>query len=205
MAMNCIQAGTFFMTLTTLLPVMAADLGLSVGQTMLPLAAGKLAYVALLVPGGVLVDAAGPRAGVLGGIAGLVAVSAVHAVAARGLWATGVAHVALATFSFVSGVPVYSLFIAGWFGRGGGIGLAMGFVLAGYSLVGTAVPALIGPVAGRWGWRAAMGVVSAVLSCVGLPLTYVFLLDKEEEEEEEMVWGGDAERGGMPSPVAPAF
>ena len=69
----------------------------------------------------------------------------------------------------------------------------------------TAVPALIGPVAGRWGWRAAMGVVSAVLSCVGLPLTYVFLLDKEEEEEEEMVWGGDAERGGMPSPVAPAF
>ncbi|OSX76463.1 hypothetical protein BU14_0190s0020 [Porphyra umbilicalis] len=156
MAMNCIQAGTFFMTPTTLLPVMAADLGLSVGQAMLPLAAGKLAYVALLVPGGVLVDAAGPRAGVLGGIAGLAAVTAVYAVAVRGLWAMGVAHVALATFSSVSGVPVYSLFIAGWFGGGGAW-------------------------ASPWAlcWRGGGGGGGDGV-------------------------GGDAERGGVPSPVAPA-
>lgn len=201
MAMNCIQAGTFFMTPTTLLPVLAGDLGLTVGQAMLPLAAGKLAYVALLVPGGVLVDAIGPRAGVMGGIAGLAVITAAYAVAVHGLWAMGAAHVALATFSSVSGVPVYSLFIAGWFGGGGGMGLAMGLVLAGYSLAGTAVPALIGPIAGRWGWRAGMAVVSAVLTTVGLPLTYFFLLDKDDDDEEEQE-RAYADPGGVPSPVA---
>lgn len=79
----------------------------------------------------------------------------------------------------------------------------MGLVLAGYSLAGTAVPALIGPIAGRWGWRVGMGVVSAVLTMVGLPLTYFFLLDKDEDEEEEEAepWGGDADPEGVPSPV----
>ncbi|GAB0492654.1 hypothetical protein MMPV_003922 [Pyropia vietnamensis] len=200
MALNCIQAGTFFMTPTTLLPLLASDLGLTVGQAMLPLAAGKLAYVVLLVPGGVLVDAIGPRAGVLGGIAGLAVVTATYAVAVHGLWLMGAAHVALATFSCVSGVPVYSLFIAGWFGRGGGMGLAMGLVLSGYSLAGTAVPALIGPIAGRWGWRVGMAVVSAVLTTVGLPLTYFFLIDKDDDEEEPGM--GHADPGGVPSPVA---
>jgi len=70
----------------------------------------------------------------------------------------------------------------------------MGLVLSGYSLAGTAVPALIGPVAGRWRWRVGMGVVSAVSSCVGLPLTHFFLLDKEDDGEAEL--GGDTEPGG---------
>jgi len=78
-------------------------------QALFPLAVGKLAYMALLVPGGVFVDAAGPQAGVLGGIAGLAAVTAVYAVAVRASWAVGAAHVVLAASSSVSGVPVYSV------------------------------------------------------------------------------------------------
>jgi len=78
-------------------------------QALFPLAVGKLAYMALLVPGGVFVDAAGPQAGVLGGMAGLAAVTAVYTVAVRASWAVGAAHVALAASSSVSGMPVYSV------------------------------------------------------------------------------------------------
>jgi hypothetical protein len=60
------------------------------------------------------------------------------------------------------------------------MGLAMGLVLSGYSAAGTAVPALLGPVATEVGWRAAMGCVSFAVLVVGLPVAYMFLDENDD-------------------------
>jgi MFS family permease len=177
--MNFVQTGAFFFTPTTLMPLVVIDFGLDLSISTVPISVGKIAYVLSLLPGGMLVDLYGPRKCVLVGILGLGITLALYAALASRFSQVILAHVTLAMFSSVSGVPVYSLFVAQWFK--GGMGLAMGLVLSGYSAAGTAVPALLGPVATEVGWRAAMGCVSFAVLAVGLPVAYLFLDEKDDE------------------------
>lgn len=128
-----------------------------------------------------MVDRYGPRRCVLFGILGLAIVLTFYAAFASTFWILLVAHVMMATVASVSGVPVYSIFIAQWFDTG--IGLAMGLVLAGFSAAGTCIPALLGPVAGTIGWRVAMGCMCGLLWFVGLPLTYFQLHERLDETQ----------------------
>lgn len=171
--MNALQSGAFFFTPTTLMPQIVNDFALPLSLSTVPIAVGKVAYVLLLIPGGMLVDHYGPRRCVLLGILGLAALITVYAALVSSFWMLLGMHVLLATFASVSGVPVYSIFIAQWFE--GGIGLAMGLVLAGYSAAGTCIPALLGPVATAVGWRIAMACMCALLWLVALPLTFFSL------------------------------
>jgi MFS family permease len=147
----------------------------------------------MLIPGGMLVDTYGPRRCVLIGITGLAALLALYAAFVSSFVEVIVAHIAMATVSSVSGVPVYSLFIAQWFQEG--IGLAMGLTLAGFSLGGTVMPAVLGPIATEYGWRAAVGVMSSFLWLVGLPVAYMFLDEKRDESLYFEEVSGDAEAG----------
>lgn len=179
--MNALQSGGFFFTPTTLMPLIVSDFGLPLSLSTVPIAVGKVAYVLLLVPGGMMVDHFGPRKCVLVGIFGLAFIMTLYSIFVSSFWFMLVAHMLLATVASVSGVPIYSLFIAQWFE--GGIGLAMGLVLAGYSAAGTAIPALLGPVASAFGWRVAMGCMCGLLWFVGLPITYFFLHEYGYSEE----------------------
>eukprot|EP00171_Calliarthron_tuberculosum_P010042 IDg10042t1 len=171
--MNGVQAGAFFMTPTTLMPLIVHDFGLGLSLSTVPIALGKVAYVLLLIPGGMLVDRFGPRRTVLAGLVAIAAIITLYAAFVRSFTAMLFMHVLLACAASISGVPVYSIFIAQWFR--GGIGLAMGLVLAGYSAAGTLVPALLGPVATANGWRAAMACMAAALWLAAIPIAYVFL------------------------------
>lgn len=144
----------------------------------MPIATGKLAYVLLLIPGGILVDYFGPRLMVLLGISGLAIIMIFYAIFATTFSTLLICHVLMATVAAVSGIPVYSIFVAQWFHSS--IGLAMGLVLSGYSAAGTFVPAVLGPVADHYGWRVAMGCMVAVLVLVGLPATYIFLHERQD-------------------------
>lgn len=181
--MNALQSGSFFFTPTTLMPSVVADFELDLSLSTVPIAVGKVAYVLLLIPGGILVDQHGPRLCVLVGVGGLAAILTAYALFVASFWPLLCAHVALATVASVSGVPVYSIFIAQWFE--GGIGLAMGLVLAGFSAAGTAVPALLGPIASMFGWRVAMLCMCGLLWFVALPVTYFFLHEKHDDELEQ--------------------
>lgn len=191
--LNFLQTSGFFFTPTTIMPLLVADLGLDLSLSTVPIAAGKLAYVLMLLPGGMAVDAFGPRRGVLGGIAALGALLAAYALLVRSFASAVAAHVAMAAASSVCGVPVYSLFVAQWFRDG--IGLAMGLTLAGFSLGGTLMPAVLGPVAAEFGWRAAVGTMAALLWLVALPVAYFFL-------DEAPGAAGDA--GDSAAPSSPA-
>eukprot|EP00177_Eucheuma_denticulatum_P001547 GFKZ01002775.1.p1 GENE.GFKZ01002775.1~~GFKZ01002775.1.p1 ORF type:complete len:734 (-),score=51.91 GFKZ01002775.1:1973-3976(-) len=181
--MNALQSGGFFFTPTTLMPQIVKDFALPLSLSTVPIAVGKVAYVLLLIPGGMLVDHYGPRRCVLLGIFGLAALMTLYAAFVSSFWMLLAMHVLLATFASVSGVPVYSIFIAQWFE--GGIGLAMGLVLAGYSAAGTCIPALLGPVATAVGWRIAMGCMCALLWLVALPVTFFFLHENHAPIVEE--------------------
>lgn len=181
--MNLLQTGAFFFTPTTLMPLLVADFGLDLAVSTLPIAVGKIAYVLLLVPGGMLVDIFGPRRCVIAGIAGLALFLTLYALLVSSLAHVITAHVCLAMVSSVSGVPVYSLFIAQWFEAR--VGLAMGFVLAGYSAAGTAIPTTLGPIATEFGWRAAMAMMASLLWIVGLPVATAFLKEKPEFDNED--------------------
>ena len=187
--MNAVQSGAFFFTPTTLMPLIVSDFRLPMSLSTVPIAVGKIAYVLLLIPGGILVDRIGPRRCVITGIFGLATILTSYALFVTGFTAQIVCHVLMAVFASVSGVPVYSLFIAQWFE--GGIGLAMGLVLAGYSAAGTAMPALLGPIAAAMGWRVAMTVMCSVLWFVGLPVSY-FLLHEFKDD------GADVEAESQP-------
>lgn len=188
--MNALQSGGFFFTPTTLMPSIVKDFSLPLSLSTVAIAVGKVAYVLLLIPGGILVDSYGPRRCVLLGILGLATVLTLYAAFASTFWMLLVMHVMMATVASVSGVPVYSIFIAQWFEEG--IGLAMGLVLAGYSAAGTCIPALLGPVASTVGWRVAMSCMCGLLWFVGLPVTYFHLHEHPNEPnfaEEEMEEG----------------
>ncbi|PXF41527.1 hypothetical protein BWQ96_08730 [Gracilariopsis chorda] len=177
--MNAIQAGSFFFTPTTLMPLIVSDFNLPMSLSTVPIALGKVAYVLLLIPGGMLVDHYGPRLCVMFGILGLAIVTTFYSLFITTFAAQLCAHVAMAVFASVSGVPVYSIFIAQWFQTA--IGLAMGLVLAGYSAAGTAIPALLGPLAAYMGWRFAMACICAMLWLVALPVTYFCLKENHPE------------------------
>lgn len=184
------------MTPTTLMPLIVADLGLPFSLSTVPIAVGKIAYVLLLVPGGMLVDFYGPRRCVLLGLIGLAFLMLVYATFVNSFYVMVVTHCALAAVASVSGVPVYSLFVAQWFE--GGIGLAMGLVLAGYSLAGTAIPAFLGPIASAYGWQVAMACMSCVIWIVALPLAYLFLLENIEPDSEDSNAGNVEDGGEVP-------
>lgn len=181
--MNLMQTGAFFFTPTTLMPLLVADFGLDLAVSTVPIAVGKIAYVVLLIPGGVLVDLYGPRRCVIGGLAGIAFFLSCYALFARSFTHVLIAHVALATASSVSGVPVYSLFIAQWFRDG--VGLAMGLVLAGYSAAGATVPAILGPIATEYGWRAAMACTAVVLWVVAIPVAVAFLTENHDDDDDD--------------------
>lgn len=186
--MNALQAGGFFFTPTTLMPLIVADLGLPLSLSTVPIAVGKAAYVLLLIPGGMLVDRYGPRRCVLTGITGLAVLMTLYSIFVSSFWVLVFAHISLASVASISSVPVYSVFIAQWFQDN--IGLAMGLVLAGFSAAGTTVPALLGPVAGLFGWRVGMGGMCVLLWFVGLPVSYAFL----KEYRNDQVPVGDPEK-----------
>lgn len=179
--MNALQTGGFFFTPTTLMPLIVSDFDLPLSLSTVPIAVGKVAYVLLLIPGGMMVDHFGPRKCVLVGIFGLAFILSLYSFLVSSFWFMLVSHILLATVASISGVPIYSIFIAQWFE--GGIGLAMGLVLAGYSAAGTAIPALLGPVASAFGWRVAMGCMCGLLWFVGLPVSYFFLHEYGYSEE----------------------
>lgn len=193
--LNFMQTSGFFFTPTVIMPLLAHDLDLDLSLSTVPIAVGKMAYVLMLIPGGMLVDAYGPRRCVLLGIAGLALLLSLYSVLVSSFAHVIAAHVAMATVSSVSGVPVYSLFIAQWFDDG--IGLAMGLTLAGFSLGGTIMPAVLGPVAAEFGWRAAVAVMSSFLWLVGLPVAYAFLDEKPDDAAyfEEIDFPRDSESG----------
>ncbi|CAN8076429.1 unnamed protein product [Agarophyton chilense] len=171
--MNAIQSASFFFTPTTLMPLIVSDFSIPLSLSTVPIAVGKIAYVLLLIPGGIVVDRYGPRICVLLAIAGLALVMTMYAAFIVSFPSQLLAHVLMAVFASVSGVPIYSIFIAHWFHTA--IGLAMGLVLAGYSAAGTIAPLVLGPIAAEMGWRVAMACICALLWCVGLPIAYFFL------------------------------
>lgn len=171
--MNGVQAGAFFMTPTTLMPLIVADFQLSLSLSTVPIAVGKIFYILLLIPGGMLVDRFGPRRTVLAGLVSIAFIITLYATFVHSFFALILMHIFLACAASISGVPVYSIFIAQWFRDG--IGLAMGLVLAGYSAAGTLVPALLGPVATASGWRVAMACMAAMLWFVAIPIAYLHL------------------------------
>jgi len=171
--MNMVQTGAFFMTPTTLMPEVVADFGLDLSLSTVPIAVGKIAYVMLLIPGGIMVDKYGPRRSVLFGLFGLAILLSIYAWLVHSFVQQLIIHILLATTASVSGVPVYSIFIAQWFDTH--IGLAMGLVLAGYSAGGTLAPMFLGIISDGYGWRVAMGGMCAILWGVGLPVAYFLL------------------------------
>lgn len=180
-AMNAVQTGAFFMCPTTLMPEIVSSFRLPLSLSTVPIAMGKVVYVLLLIPGGIVVDRVGPRRCVLAGIFGIAVLLTLYAALVRTFAGLLAVHVSLAAAASVSGVPVYSIFVAQWFSDG--IGLAMGLVLAGYSAAGTLVPAVLGPLETMYGWRVAMGAMAAVLWGVGLPVAYAFLHENHENRE----------------------
>mmetsp|Transcript_39 Transcript_39/g.116 ORF Transcript_39/g.116 Transcript_39/m.116 type:complete len:576 (-) Transcript_39:2263-3990(-) len=171
--LNCLQAGTYFMMPTTLMPLIIKELNTSIVMGALPIALGKLAYVIMLFPGGALVDSLGPKRCIVVGFAGLAVVVAAYALFVSAFWQVIIAHILLAMFSSTSGVPVYAVIVASWFVDN--LGITMGIVLAGFSFAGTAIPALLAPIANTFGWRSAMLVMCASLAFVALPIS-IFVL-----------------------------
>lgn len=163
------------------MPLIVADFHLPMSLSTVPIAVGKVAYVLLLIPGGMLVDHFGPRKSVLYGLLGMAVLISTYALLVSSFSGLLTIHILLATAASVSGVPIYSIFIAQWFDAG--IGLAMGLVLAGYSAAGTLVPAALGPVASSFGWRIAMGFVAVTLWFIGLPVAYYFLHENHQHDE----------------------
>lgn len=179
--MNGLQAGTFFFTPTTIMPTIVKDLSIPLSLATLPIAVGKVAYVLQLVPGGILVDQVGPRLAVLFGISTLALLMALYASFASSFSSLLIFHLLLASSASVSGVPVYSIFIANWF-TPSNIGLPMGFVLSGYSAAGSLFPAVLGPLTESFGWRGAITAIVLVLTFIALPVSYCFLRQKSTEE-----------------------
>lgn len=167
------------------MPIIVVAFRIPLSLSTVPIAVGKLAYVLLLIPGGMIVDRYGPRICVIFGILGLAIVLSMYAIFVVNFATLLTAHIAMAVFASVSGVPVYSIFIAQWFRHN--IGLAMGLVLAGYSAAGTALPALLGPIASTMGWRVAMGVQSCLLWFVGLPVSIFLLKENSQHQSDDTV------------------
>lgn len=187
--MNALQSGAFFFTPTTLMPQIVSDLALPLSLSTVPIAVGKISYVLLLIPGGIMVDRHGPRICVIFGIIGLAILMTLYAIFVSSFSMLLCVHILLAIFASVSGVPVYSIFIAQWFD--GGIGLAMGLVLAGYSAAGTTIPAFLGVLASAFGWRVAMACMCALLWFLALPVSY-FLLHETQAANAERDAARDA-------------
>lgn len=126
--LNFMQTSGFFFTATTLMPLLVKDFNLDLALSTVPIAVGKVSYVLMLFPGGVLVDRFGPRVCVLFGITLLAALLSIYAAFVHSFREVVFMHVLMALASSVSGVPVYSLFIAQWFESG-----AIGVAMVGYS------------------------------------------------------------------------
>mmetsp|Transcript_11477 Transcript_11477/g.47766 ORF Transcript_11477/g.47766 Transcript_11477/m.47766 type:complete len:509 (+) Transcript_11477:318-1844(+) len=181
--LNCLQAGTFFMTPTTLMPLIVKDFDLTIAQASIPIAIGKLCYVLFLVPGGVLVDHFGVRYCLSIGFLGLAILTSAYGAFVSTFAEIILVHIALSAFSSTSGVPVYAVVVASWFTDN--LGLAMGMVLSGFSLAGTAIPAILAPIARVYGWRVAMGTMSSILWFVALPLSFFVLKEKPGKDAHE--------------------
>eukprot|EP00178_Gracilaria_changii_P010080 TRINITY_DN2939_c0_g1_i1.p1 TRINITY_DN2939_c0_g1~~TRINITY_DN2939_c0_g1_i1.p1 ORF type:complete len:668 (-),score=114.28 TRINITY_DN2939_c0_g1_i1:5470-7473(-) len=199
--MNAVQSGSFFFTPTTLMPLIVADFSIPISLSTVPIAVGKIAYVLLLIPGGIVVDLYGPRICVMLGIFGLALVLTVYVLIISNLSSQLLAHVAMAVFASVSGVPVYSIFIAQWFTDN--IGLAMGLVLAGFSAAGTTAPLILSPIAAAMGWRTAMACVCAVLWFVALPTSYFFLHEHHDHRLHQQINLDAHNQRSQLSPVEP--
>lgn len=165
------------------MPSIVRDFNIPLSLSIVPIAIGKVAYVLLLVPGGMIVDSVGPRRTVLVGVAILAISLILYAFIVNSFNLLIVFHIIMAASAAVSGVPVYSIFIAQWFNHEN-LGLAMGFVLAGYSAAGTLFPMLLGAIADANGWRAAMASMATILLFFALPVSYFFLLEKPQDDEE---------------------
>lgn len=181
--MNACQTGTFFFTPTTLMPTITKQFNIPIGLSTLPIAIGKVAYVILLIPGGILVDTVGPRLTVLVGISILAMSIILYISFVNSLALLIMFHIFIAASASISGVPVYSIFIAQWF-TSENLGLAMGLVLSGYSAAGTLVPMFLSPISDNFGWRYAMGCMVALLLFIALPISYVFLHELHDDEEQ---------------------
>lgn len=179
--MNAIHTGAFIFTPTSIMPTIVSDFNIPLSLSTLPIAIGKIVYVLLLVPGGMLVDYVGPRRMVLLGTITAAIILMMYVTFVSSFSTLILFHVILAICSSVCGVPIYSIFIAQWF-TPANIGVAMGLVLAGYSAAGTLFPLFLSALSDAYGWRDAMASVVLLLTLVGLPVTYFFLHEKPEPE-----------------------
>lgn len=206
--MNACQTGTFFFTPTTLMPTITKQFNIPIGLSTLPIAIGKVSYVILLIPGGILVDTVGPRLTCLVGISILAVSMILYISFVNSLALLIMFHIFIAASASISGVPVYSIFIAQWF-TSENLGLAMGLVLSGYSAAGTLVPMFLSPISDNFGWRYAMGSMVAIVVFIALPISYSFLHEHHVDEEQlleqeaqlQLTAGLDPEQDADPEPL----
>eukprot|EP00871_Galdieria_phlegrea_P003584 jgi/Galph1/4226/GphlegSOOS_G2922.1 len=169
-AMNFLQVSCFFISPAVLMPLIVKEMNVSLALAPLPIAIGKVAYVLFLIPEGILLDTIGPCLFLLIGFAGLSVVSFGYSLFVQSFKTLCYFHVLLAVFASISGVPVYSLLLSELFKEN--LGLALGFVLSGFSLAGTVVPFSLGPLASQYGWRLIWKILSLSLITAGVGVSF---------------------------------
>lgn len=180
--MNAFQTGAFFFTPTVLMPTIVSEFSIPLSLSTLPIAIGKIAYVLLLTPGGIIVDTIGPRRSVLIGIFILATLFFLYASFANSLLFLICIHIVIAGPAAISGIPVYSIFVAQWFPPEN-LGMPMGFVLSGFSAAGTLFPAILGHLTTALDWRPTILSVVFLLCFIALPITFFFLHENHDSSD----------------------
>mmetsp|Transcript_3059 Transcript_3059/g.7226 ORF Transcript_3059/g.7226 Transcript_3059/m.7226 type:complete len:569 (-) Transcript_3059:122-1828(-) len=180
--LNALQVGTFFMAPTTLMPLIVEEFNAELALAPVPIAIGKISYVICLLPGGMFVDHYGPHRSLLLGFLVLATVASLYALLLSDFVQTIFLHVAMAVAAAICGVPVYAVLIAQWFQSE--LGVAMGLVLAGFSLSGVITPLALAALASHWNWRVAMGILAALLWVVAVPVAKWVVREPEQPVAE---------------------
>lgn len=166
---HTVQSVFYQHTPTVLMPLILHSFNASIVRASAVVALGRLSFVAALPLGGIVVDRFGPSPCIVLGVSAL-ALSSLLFSRMDSMVQFSVLQVVNALAMSVSGVPVYAVLLCRFFSTF--LGLAMGLVLAGFSLAGASAPLVLGAIASHnnRSWRAAAATVSVLLWAVALPL-----------------------------------
>eukprot|EP00190_Bangiopsis_sp_CCMP1999_P000148 CAMPEP_0198737292 /NCGR_PEP_ID=MMETSP1475-20131203/67789_1 /TAXON_ID= ORGANISM="Unidentified sp., Strain CCMP1999" /NCGR_SAMPLE_ID=MMETSP1475 /ASSEMBLY_ACC=CAM_ASM_001111 /LENGTH=511 /DNA_ID=CAMNT_0044501151 /DNA_START=327 /DNA_END=1862 /DNA_ORIENTATION=- len=179
---HALHATCVYLGPATLLSPMRQEMNLSVSEISIPLNVYRLINSIFLVPVGMLLDRIGAQRPVKISIIAAVVLSFLLPLCTT-VWQLTVVQGLLAITKLFGGITPLLMLTSRWFTCQKGMGTATSVLLGGYSLAGFLAPLAMGVVGNQFGWRLSSTMMAAVFGVVSIPLTLLFLRERDESAD----------------------
>lgn len=175
---HALHSTAIYVAPSVLVSPIRQSLNLSVEQAILPLIAFRTVQTVFLLPAGYLLDKIGPQRCLRFSLI-MACILAPLLPFATSLSQLIILQSVAALTKLMGGVSALLLLASLNFPSGKGLPTATSMLISGYSFAGFLAPAVIGVVSQQFGWRIALGALSALFAVVTVPATLVFLKEPD--------------------------